>query len=649
VPRNVAAALRRAIEKLPGDRFESAAAFAAALADIHYVDPAAKAVAVPLRQNRPALLMAGVAALALLSAGWSYIRQPRSAPPRPLARLVVAVPDSERLTTSAGRRIAFTPDGRAFVYVGEGPAGTRLLLRSLDAIESTPIAGSEGATNPAFSPDGETIAFVSFGPFAIRTIPRAGGTATTIAGGTNLVSGGGVDWGADGWIYFDGGTGIARVRPDGSAREVVAPMKPLEAAAWPTILPNGRAVLMRVRRTGDTEQQYTIEAVDLRTRVRKTVVHGLAARYDPAGYLLYVSARGELYAQRFDQDRVEVRGEPVLLWSGLSVATFGAVDVAVSPSGALLYTAGDIGPGARREVIWAGRDGTMSPVDSPAVAGLVSAVALSHDGTRIALEIHGATQVDGSDIWVKQLGGGPLSQVSRGGRNWSPSWSADDRSLLFMSDRDSAIGLFRQRADGSNAAVLEVPGLDVNAEYGAASDGRTLIFRLNRGPGGGDLFSLRPGIDTAVTPLFPGPALERAPALSPDGHWLAYTSDESGRGEVYVRPFPSVDSARIPVSTAGGARPRWNHAGTELFYKSASNDLMSARRLPGPGMRFDRPVVLFDLSRVFELTTSPWYDIAPDDRRFVMIQSGLGSGGRRTDRLVFVDDIRPELAKRVLR
>ena len=172
---------------------------------------------------------------------------------------------------------------------------------------------------------------------------------------------------------------------------------------------------------------------------------------------------------------------------------------------------------------------------------------------------------------------------------------------------------------------------------------------MNRGPGGGDLFSLRPGIDTAFTPLFPGAALERFPALSPDGHWLAYASDESGTGEVYVRPFPAVDSARIPVSSAGGSRPRWNHAGTELFFRSASNDFMSARRVPGPGMRFERPVVLFNLGRVFQFTTRSWYDIAPDDKRFVMIQSGVGSEVRRTDQLVFVDDIRPDLARRLAR
>lgn len=182
-----------------------------------------------------------------------------------------------------------------------------------------------------------------------------------------------------------------------------------------------------------------------------------------------------------------------------------------------------------------------------------------------------------------------------------------------------------------------------------ARDDLTMVLRINRAQGNGDLFLFRIGSDSVPTPLMPSPALERTPSISPDGHWLAYASDESGRSEVYVRPFPSVDSSRTQVSTDGGASPRWSHAGNELFYQSADNTLMSAARRPGAAMSFSPPSRLFSLDPFWQWnnTARRWYDVSPDDQRFLMI-TAFGRA-RTADRLVYVANLFDDLARRLPR
>lgn len=319
---------------------------------------------------------------------------------------------------------------------------------------------------------------------------------------------------------------------------------PVEAVAWPTALPNGRGVLIRVRQLDQSAQQYAIDAVDLRSGTRKHLMQGLVARYVPGGYLLYVSADGSLFAQRFDQDRLELSGAPVRLWSGLSVGTFGGSDIAIAPSGDLLYAAGSV-TDVHRRAVWVARNGSIAPVDSPAVDALITSLALSPDGSRIALGIAGSTR--GEDVWVKELGGGPMSQVTHGGGvNWAPAWMPEGRDLLFFSDRDGAVRLYRQRSDGSNAATSVLSGVDFFSELELGTDGRTMVLRINRARGDGDFYLFRAPTDSAMKILMRSPALERSPALSPNGRWLAYASDESGR--------PESTYGRSRLSTRRGSR-----------------------------------------------------------------------------------------------
>ena len=646
VPANIVAAVGKALEKLPADRFETAKAFADALADVRYRSAATSVTtALPLRGNRPALVLGAIVSVAMMMAAWSLFGNRAASSAEPLTRFAIALGDSQGLTGTVGRRVAFSPNGREFVYVGPGKGGGQLWLRAIGALDATPIPGSDGATNPSFSPDGESIAYLTLGPFTVKTIPRLGGQSRIVL--AEGVSGGGLDWGPDGFIYFDAGTGLSRMRADGTGRTSLVSLDSLEGVAWPTALPNGRAVLVRVRQLRGSAQQYAIDAVDLRNGTRKHLVEGLVARYLPDGYLLYVSADGSLFAQRFDPDRLELSGAPVRLWSGLSVRTFGASDIAIAPSGDLLYAAGSV-TDTRRRAVWVARNGSIAPVDSPAVDGLITSVALSPDGSRIALGIAGAAT--GEDVWVKQLGGGPVSQVTLGsGVNWAPAWMPEGRDLLFFSDRDGTVRLYRQRADGSNTATSVLSGADVSSEFELGTDGRTIVLRINREPDGADFYLFRAQTDSAMKLLTHGPASLRTPVLSPDGRWLAYASVSAGRSEVYVRPFPAVDSARIQVSTDGGMTPRWSHAGNEIFYKSASNDLMVAVVRRGSAMSFLPPTRLFSLGPFWQWngTGRRWYDLAPDDQRFLMI-TAFGAN-QSADRLVYVSHLRDDVARRLPR
>jgi hypothetical protein len=239
------------------------------------------------------------------------------------------------------------------------------------------------------------------------------------------VSGGGGDWSADGWIYFDAGSSISRIRADGSGREVVSALDSTQkeiGIAWPQALPGGRGVIFRVRRTGDDVGDYGIFVYDLKHRTRKPLVKATFARYAPTGYLLYTLADGSLMASRFDLDRLALVGEPMVIARGLGIAAFGAADLAMAPNGSLLYSTGHGVTVA--EPVWVDRGGASSAIDSSWHA-FASGLAFSADGTRLAVHLVAPSAGSTSrteDIWVKQMPTGPMSRLTfEGEQNRRPS------------------------------------------------------------------------------------------------------------------------------------------------------------------------------------------------------------------------------------
>lgn len=634
VPLQIEDATLTALEKLPADRFATAAQFADALnAPVSATGAHASArtaatnVAAPWwqRQALPIITVLGAIAVVAIIASLFAIRKSSTPETTDINRLGLELGAGQALQENGGSRLAWSPDGRSFAYIGFGSQGTPLLyLRSLDSLEATPISGTDGATSPFFSPDGKYIAFITTTPYSLRVVPRSGGEPRTIA--KDSVSGGGGDWAADGYIYFDGATTISRIRPDGSGRQAIATLDTLRneiGVAWPQELPNGRGVIFRVRRASDDVGQYSIDVVDLKTHSRKELVKATMARYAPSGHLIYVLADGSLMASRIDLDRLELTGTPTLIARGVAIGAFGAADLALSPDGSMLYTVG--GRVAAIEPVWVGRNGVATKVDPALPEVIVANVALSPDGSRMALDVQVSASVNRTeDIWVKQLPVGPFSRLtSEGEQNRRPSWSHDGRDVLFLSGRRGLEALYRQRADGSTPAKLIATIAGGIAESFESPDGRWLVERTElNAPGTSNhgIMAMQIGVDTTWKPVVSSRFQLLAPALSPDGRWLAYSSDETGRSEIYVSPFPNAAAGKIQVSTAGGSVPQWGRKDDELFYVSASNDMMAAQVRTAPDFAVLAQKRLFSTVGYVASTAHAAYDVTADGQRFVMLR-----------------------------
>jgi hypothetical protein len=394
---------------------------------------------------------------------------------------------------------------------------------------------------------------------------------------------------------------------------------------------------------GGPEEEIAV--LDLASRKHRVLFRGIFARYARTGHLVYITSEGTLMAVPFDQDRMEVTGDPVALGEGIGVRVGGgAVDLALSASGTLWYATGGVGSAGTGEAVWVTREGQATPI--PGVTGLLSDPALSNDGKRLAVGVRELV----SDILIKELDQGPLSKLTTGSNNnWRAAWMADGRSVGYVSQ---AIGpgsnrdVYQRLADGSRPATLLLD-LDGNVDRVIFSrDGAWVLYQTGTFPGQRNIFARRLGSDSSIA-LATSSADEMAAALSPDGHWLAYVSNESGALEVYVRPFPNTADGRWQISTAGGAEPVWAHSGRELFYRTggAVTDsqmviAVSTGKSFVPGAR----KTLFPLVRYATDDAYQQYTVAPDDRRFVMLRA---TEANRIDQLVVVENFFGVLRARV--
>ena len=579
VPPHVAAATATALEKLAADRFETAAKFAEALANptfmgqTMHVGVAGASSGIP-----PSRVTAGVgalAAVAIAAALWGWLR-PLPEGPRPVSRYSIDLPEGEELGRALmGSRIAVSPDGSRLVYRGSAAGGasdregqgSRLLLRDRDRLHATPIPGTEGGALPFFSPDGTKIGFLNESSW--RAVSLAGGSATTI--GEVGSSGTGASWGYDGHIYFGGNlpglVGLVRVLEGGGPHEPVTQIDTTrgeDSHHWPEPLPGGRGVLFTAARAGIMSfHQWDIAVVDFETGRHTVLVQGARARY-AAGHLVYVTGDGTLMAVPFDETTLELTGDAMLLGEGLELGFMGSADLAISETGTLLYTTGDLYRGNASEVVWVTRDGTVEAVD-PTWTGDFRQPVLSPDGTQLAVSRR-TNEV--TEIWIKELDRGLDRRLTFAGTAFYPSWTHDGQSLAYVVCCGKGLDFYRRRADGSGQAELLMPDEGDQWEITHSPGGEWLVYGVyGAGNPSTDLYGLRVG-DSVPVPLVVTDFDEEAPAVSPDGRWLAYVSGLSGTDEVYVVPFPNTDGGRWMVSANGGQGPVWARSGRELFYVS---------------------------------------------------------------------------------
>jgi serine/threonine-protein kinase len=415
--------------------------------------------------------------------------------------------------------------------------------------------------------------------------------------------------------------------------------------AQPQVLPGSRHMLLRARRNLDPED-YELVSVDLESGERHVLTKGLMARRVLPGVLVYVRADGVLVASRLDERSMTLQGAPLPLFEGVMIKAFGTSDLTFSASGTLMYVEGTNAAG-QMEAVWVSRDGTIESL-SPALFVYPAAnrgLALSPDGSRLAVDVAGTKSVD---IWVKQLPSGSFSRLTfEGTQNTRPSWSPDGKSVVFVSSRGGGRNqLWRQRADGSAPAELLMRGDNI-VDGAISPDGQWILYRGLTAQSGRDIWGFRPGRDTASVPLVASRFNEYAAALSPDGRWLAYISDESGRDEVYVRPFPATADGRWQVSSEGGTYPRWAHSGRELFFEGAAGGMMAVPVTTTPTFAAGEAKRLFGGvgSQFIRSAGVPYWDVSPDDRRFLMARVGTSAGS--PNQIVVVDNWFEELRARL--
>jgi len=339
---------------------------------------------------------------------------------------------------------------------------------------------------------------------------------------------------------------------------------------------------------------------------------------------------------------VSLTGPAVPLLEGVGTKTFGSVDMAISPEGTLVYAPGaaDASEGIG-ELVWVERDGAIRPVLPQLRLTPASnrSISLSPDGTRLAADVLGAR---GPDIRVKQLPSGPFTRLTFDGtQNFRPRWTADGKSVIWISNRDSSpLSVWRQQADGARPPELLLRGSREGIQEAVLSrDGKWLLFRTSDS-GNRNIYAVRPGADTTWIPLLMGRFNEDGISLSPDGRWLAYTSDESGRQEVYVRPFPEVNSGRWQVSGAGGYAAAWSHSGRELFFVTPAGEIMvvDVRSSPTTFQPGEPRLLIPSLPQIMGSVVVPNYAITPDDKRFLMVRLGTATAAPGAGQLVVVDN-----------
>ena len=576
--------------------------------------------------------VAGFAALTATVAIWP--RGPAS-PDQPAAHF--ALPVTGQLPVGQGRLIALSPNGREVVYVAVTADGDQLYRRPLNQLESVPIPGTDGARAPFFSPDGEWLAF-SAPDGSLKRLSLPAGLPTTLCdcNAQGFFNGA---WGPDGTIvYTDSYTrGLMRVSSVGGIPEPVTTVEEGESRHdEPAFLPNGQAVLFHVWSESLTTAQLT--AVDLQTGERRLLGDGFSPHYVSTGHLIYAQAGGSVWAVPFDADRLEMTGDPVPVLEGIRIEDGSAVQFTFSENGSAAYIAGSMSE-MERTLVWVNREGWEKPLTAPTRP--YEGATVSPDGTRVAVTVRGA---EDTDVWIWHLTDETLTRLTFDAPvDQYPLWTPDGERVVFRSDREGG-GVFWKAADGTGAAERLLVDASVLAPWTWSADGR-LIFDHLGGQGGRHISVLtvegEPGAEVLLDTEFN----EDRAAISPGGHWIAYSSDETGQYEVYVRPFPDVDDGQWQVSTSGGFQPVWSPNGRELFYRSSGN-LMVTPIETEPTFASGTPEFLLSTSGYTNRRSPRFYDISPDGRLFLLTR-GTADDSSTQPQIVVIQNWHQELLERV--
>jgi len=526
------------------------------------------------------------------------------------------LPEGQPFRQSNRHVIALSPDGRHFVYDSQDG----LVLRPMGELEARLIPGTALDTfSPFFSPDGQSVAYYNFSQGQLERIAISGGAPVVI---TEMGEPYGTSWEADGTILIGQGDGIYRVSATVGGLELIIPAEEGTLIYGPELLPDGDSVLFSVTTlvTG-TWDLAQIVAQSLSTGERTVLVAGGSdAHYLPTGHLIYAFEDG-LFAVAFDPDSLTASGGAVPLVQDvrrLPTGPTGTANYGVSENGTMVYVAGGVSALART-LVWVDREGREELIDVP--PRTYAKPRISPDGTKLALDVRDQEL----DIWTWDLARETLTRLTFDpGQDESPVWSSDGRRIAYSSSGGGNVAadtiLFWQAADGTGSAELlaESSGQSFPTSFLPDATG-FLVYGTVTAGNGDDIAIFRFEGEDGATPLLETTFEESYPAVSRDGRWLVYVSDESGSNEIYVRPFPDIDAGRWQVSTGGGTQPLWARNGRELFYRNGEA-VIAASIQTDPSFRAGNPEMMFEGNYLMS-QGGPNYDVSPEDDRFLMIKA----------------------------
>jgi serine/threonine-protein kinase len=535
-------------------------------------------------------------------------------------RFQITPPSTAALTINGlTRDIALTPDGMHLIYVGAN--ATTLFVRALDELDATPLVHGTALRDPFVSPDSQWVGFFE-GPQTLMKVAITGGPPSLVARLDGFENG--ATFATNDAIIFataSSTTGLQRVSADGGQPTVLTRPDRAHGEArhsWPEALPGGQAVLCTVIAATGGPDATSLAVYDLRTeRPRILLRGGSHAQYVPSGHLVYAAA-GTLRAVEFDLTTLTVAGKTIQVVPRVLTNSLGVAEAAIARDGTLVYITGDAGSGATRTLVWVDRQGRETPIAAP--PRLYSYPRISRDGGRVALTV---LEQD-TDIWLWDLAHETFTRIrSDSALNTSPVWR-DRRRLVFASNRSGSLNLFSQADDSTGAVDRLTDSTTVQVPTDVSPDGTQVILTELSPQTGQDVMTLNLDGTRQPRELIRTRNDERNGVVSPDGRWLAYEANDSGRFEIYVNPFQDVKRQRWPVSTSGGTQPLWVRRGQEqeLFYVAPDGALMRVAVSGGPAWTASTPTKVLEGHKV--LTPGGNfprnYDVTTDGQRFLMLK-----------------------------
>ncbi len=574
-----------------------------ALAAPATAEPTAAAIGTGVLGQRALLLAAGCSlAVGIVAAiaGWNL----KPTPPKPVTRTVITLPADQRLAAGENPAVAISPDGRLLAYAAVQGGLQQLYLRAMDSLEARTIPGTEGAVNPFFSPDSQSLGFFAEGK--LKKVSVNGGGATTLG---DYTSGRGASWGSQGTIVFIPSLGapVQELPEAGGTPRPLTHLDKGEYPTWPEFLPDGRAVLFDSGNAG-TSMRITVRVTGTgEQRILVPVRGSTQPRYAASGHLLYVQG-STLMAAPFDIRRQALTGEAVPVLENVQVnPTTAAAQYSISATGSLVYVSGG-SQANQSKLVWLSRDGKEQPLAAPPRD--YSFPRLSPDRRKVAVD-------QDDQVWVYELPRDTMTRFTfEGSSNFDPVWTLDSSRIAFASNKDGTRSVFLQNADGSGGLEKLAGSEYARAPTSWSADGQLLSFVELNPTTGFDIWVLDMK-DRKAVPFLRTPFYEIG-GLSPDGRWMAYTSNESGRYEVYVQPYPGP-GGKWQISTDGGMDVRWSANGRELVYRNGDK-VMAVDIATQPTFSAGKPKMLFEGPYVPSSPNISYYDVSADGQRFLMLK-----------------------------